>query len=470
MKSPAPNIIFILMDDMGWRDLGCHGSSFYETPRLDRLAREGMRFTDAYASAPVCSPSRASVMTGKYPATVGITQYMGSHRIGALCDVPYFRNLPLTELSLATALKQNGYQTWHVGKWHLGDDVTSPEKHGFDVNIGGSHLGHPWNGFFSPYKIPKISDGPDGEYLTDRLTDEAIRLLRARREGQPFFLNFWHYAVHIPVQVPAELVEKYRRKAADIGLDRLTAIIDGEPMPFLDDNIPIIRRRTLQSDCVYAAMVENLDSNVGRLLDAVQEAGLAENTIVVFTSDHGGLATSEGSPTCNAPLAEGKGWLYEGGTRVPLLIRWPGHLRAGATCATPVTGTDFYPTILEAAGLPPIPDQHVDGVSLMPLLREREDLKRDAIFWHYPHYSNQGGTPSCAMRQGDWKLIQFFEDSRVELYNLREDISESRDLAGIQPERAAHMAIRLKEWMRSVGALIPRKNLNHPGKRATALR
>ena len=459
MNSTSPNIIFVLIDDLGWRDLGCYVSSFYETPRLDQLALEGMRFTDAYASCPVCSPTRASVLTGKYPATVGITQFIGGHNVGALCDVPYFRNLPLSEFSLAAALKGGGYQTWHVGKWHLGNDATSPEKHGFDVNIGGSETGYLHHGHFSPYKLPKIEDGPDGEYLTDRLTDEAIRLIRTRREGQPFFLNLWHYAVHTPIQAPEALVEKYRRKAAALGLDRREAIIEGERMPYLSDTPIHVRRRILQSDCIYAAMVENLDHNVGRLLDAVQESGLAENTLVIFTSDNGGVATSEGSPTCNAPLAEGKGWMYEGGTREPLLIRWPGHLRAGSTCAAPVTSTDFYPTLLEVAGLPLTPEQHCDGVNLMPLLTEAGGLERDAIFWHYPHYSNQGGSPACSMREGDWKLIQFFEDLHVELYNLREDISEERDLAAIEPERAARMLARLKEWMSSVQALVPRKTL-----------
>ena len=458
MTNPVPNIVFVLMDDLGWRDLGCQGSTFYETPRLDALAGEGMRFTDAYASCPVCSPTRASVMTGKYPATVGITQYIGGHNVGRLCDVPYFGCLPLSEVSLATALREGGYQTWHVGKWHLGGWPTLPEQHGFDVNIGGGHVGWPANGYFSPYKLPALKDGSEGEFLTDRLTDEAIALMRRRDPSKPFFLNLWHYAVHTPIQAPAALVEKYRRKAASLGLDPAAAIIEGEEMGFVNKDRGRVRRRVVQSDPAYAALVENLDTNIGRMLDALAELGLAENTLVVFTSDNGGLATAEGSPTCNAPLAEGKGWMYEGGTREPLLVRWPAKIAVGSTCATPVTTTDFYPTLLEAAGLPARPEQHCDGVSLMPLLADSGRFEREAIYWHYPHYSNQGGRPACSLRAGDWKLIRFFEDERMELYNLREDISEQHDRAATQPELAARLNALLTDWMRSVMAMVPRRN------------
>lgn len=467
MKPRSPNIVFVLMDDLGWRDIGCQGSAFYETPRLDALAREGMRFTDAYASSPVCSPTRASVMTGKYPATVGVTQYIGGHNVGALCDVPYFGCLPLSEVSVAAALREGGYQTWHVGKWHLGGHPTLPQQHGFEVNVGGGHAGHPANGYFSPYKLPGLQDGPEGEYLTDRLTDEAIALLRRRDPERPFFLNLWHYAVHTPVQAPAALVEKYRRKAAALGLDPAAGIVEGEEMGFLNADNRRVKRRVVQSDPGYAAMVENLDTNMGRLLDALAELGLAGDTLVVFTSDNGGLATAEGSPTCNAPLAEGKGWMYEGGTREPLLVRWPAKIAAGGTCDIPVTSTDFYPTLLEAAGLPARPGQHCDGASLMPLLMGAGGLSREAVYWHYPHYSNQGGRPACSVRAGDWKLIRFFEGDRLELYNLREDIGEKNNRAAEQPDIAERLNTRLGEWIRTVMARVPVTNPNFRGRQAS---
>lgn len=457
-----PNVLFILIDDLGWRDLGCYGSSFHETPNLDRLAAEGMRFTRAYASCPVCSPTRASILTGKYPARVGITQWIGGKLRGRLQDVPYLHYLPLEETSLATALREGGYQTWHVGKWHLGDEAFYPGRHGFDVNIGGCHLGSPQgpNGHFSPYGIETLPDGPAGEYLADRLTDEAIGLIRRRDRERPFFLNLWHYAVHTPIQAPLHLVEKYRRKARRLKLDEVEAIVEGEIMPKLPPPGRTLRvqRRIVQSDVVYAAMMENLDSNIGRLLDALREAGLAEQTLVMFTSDNGGLSTAEGAPTCNHPLAEGKGWNEEGGTRVCQIVRWPGQVPAGAVCDVPVTSTDFYPTMLEAAGLPPRPSQHADGVSLLPLLRDGKAPAREAIFWHYPHYSNQGGAPAASVVAGPWKLIQWFEDNRVALFNLDDDISETTDLSQSRPAVRDRLLEMLRAWQRDVGARFPEPN------------
>ncbi len=453
-----PNIVFILIDDMGWRDLGCYGSDFYETPNLDRLASEGMAFTDAYAACPVCSPTRASILSGKYPARVGVTDYIGGQSRGRLLSAPYIDHLPETETSLASALRSGGYATWHLGKWHLGGQAYWPREHGFDVNVGGCAWGHPQKGYFSPWGIPTLEDGAEGEYLTDRITDEAVRLITEHTADQPFFMNLWHYAVHTPVQAKPEDVAKYEAKARRLGLDKVQAIVEGEHFPSDAKRHLRVQRRVLQSDPAYAAMVENLDWNVGRVLGALEDTGRAGNTIVVFTSDNGGLATSEGSPTCNKPLAEGKGWMYEGGVREPLLVRWPGVVRPGSRCDAPVTSPDFYPTLLEAAGLPPMPEQHRDGESLVPLLRERGGLERDAIFWHYPHYGNQGGTPGCSVRMGDWKLIEFFEDSRAELYNLREDVSEAHDLAADQPARVAEMLERLHTWQESVNALIPEPN------------
>jgi len=456
-----PNFLFILIDDMGWRDLACYGSSFYETPHLDRLAGQGMRFTDAYAACPVCSPTRASLLTGKYPARLGVTNYIaefGEHPArGRLVDAPYVDHLPLEEQNLARTLKSAGYATWHVGKWHLGSEPFWPDQQGFDVNIGGCDWGHPRRGYFSPWGIPTLEDRTEGEYLTDRLTDEAIRLIRGAGQS-PFFLYLPYYSVHVPIQAKAHLVEKYRRKAAAMGLDKVEAFETGDYFPCEHKKDQRILRRRVQSDPAYAAMIETLDADIGRLLASLEETGKADDTVVIFTSDNGGLATAEGSPTTNHPLSEGKGWMYEGGTREPLIVRWPGVTRPASTCPVPVTSPDFFPTILEAAGLPPLPQQHADGLSLVPLLRGESILQREALFWHYPHYGNQGGTPGCSMRSGDWKLIEFFESARLELYNLRDDIGETRDLASREPRRTRQMQAELVRWRQSMEALLPQPN------------
>jgi arylsulfatase A-like enzyme len=352
-----------------------------------------------------------------------------------------------------------------VGKWHLGGPGHYPEDHGFGVNIGGSEDGWPRGGYFSPYQNRKLPDGPKGEYLTDRLTDEAIGLIRGNT-GAPFFLNLWHYAVHTPIQAPPDLVEKYRRKAERTGLDRVKALEEGERFPFLGTGDRRIVRRLVQSDPVYAAMVENLDANVGRLLATLEETGRADDTVVFFHSDNGGLATAEGSPTTNRPLNEGKGWMYEGGTREPLLVRWPGRIAPGSRCAVPVTSTDFYPTMLEMAGLPALPDQHRDGISIVPLLQGGDRLDREAIFWHYPHYSNQGGSPGCSLRCGDWKLIEFFEDGKLELYNLREDVGEEHDRANSEPALVRRLHGMLVAWRDSVRAKIPEPNPEYDAEKA----
>ena len=439
---------------MGWRDVGCYGSSFYETPHLDQLAAQGMLFTDAYAACPVCSPTRASILTGKYPATVGVTNFIGGDAKGQLLDAPYLHQLPLEEKTIATALRENGYQTWHVGKWHLGPSPFYPQHHGFDANIGGCHLGYPPT-YWSPYRIENLADGPDGEYLTDRLTDEAIALIENSGD-QPFFLNLWHYAVHTPIEAPPELVEKYRAKARDLGLDEDGGLEVGEHFPTQHKKTQRVQRRRFQSDPTYAAMVENLDANIGRLLRALEASGKADDTIVIFTSDNGGLSTAEGSPTSNAPLNEGKGWMYEGGTREPLIVRWSSHVAAGTRCDVPVTSPDFAPTLAQIAGIE-MP-ANVEGESLLGLLKGETALKREAIFWHYPHYGNQGGTPGSSIRAGDWKLIEFFEDGRVELYNLREDVEEERDVAAVNPEVAARLLGQLRAWRASVEAKIPLRN------------
>lgn len=454
VQRPRPNIVLVLIDDLGWRDASCLGSDFYETPNIDALAERGLLYRNAYAAAPVCSPTRASLLSGKYPARVGVTQYIGGHAVGALCDVPYFRELPENEFSLARALRAGGYRTWHVGKWHLGPPRCWPENHGFDVNIGGCQMGAP-SSYLSPYAIPTLEDGPDGEYLTDRLTDEAIALIRGT-DDVPFFLNLWHYAVHTPIQAPAGLVDKYARKAEAMGLD-IGAIEPGEPMPAWHLRGERVQRRTVQSDPAYAAMIENLDDNLGRLLDVLDETGRAADTIVVFTSDNGGLATAEGSPTCNRPLAEGKGWMNDGGVRVPLIVSWPGRTVPGTTTDAVLTSPDFYPTLLAAAGLASRPEQHLDGANVLDHWIGAGS-GRGPVFWHYPHYSNQGGTPGAAVRDGDLKLIRYYDDGHAELYDLAVDIEESTDLSAARPDDLTRLAGLLDAWAADVGALMPRRN------------
>lgn len=455
----VPNIVLILVDDLGWRDLSCYGSKFYETPRIDALAAGGLLYRNAYAAAPVCSPTRASIMSGKYPARVGVTQYIGGNAVGRLSDVPYFHQLPENEFSVARALKAGGYSTWHVGKWHLGPSRCWPEHHGFDVNIGGCHMGAP-STYNSPYAIPTLDDGPDGEYLTDRLTDDAIRLIREAGD-KPFFLNLWHYAVHIPIQAPESLVQKYERKADDLGLE-IVAMEVGEPMPAWHLRGERVRRRTIQSDPHYAAMIENLDWNVGRIMDALDEAGKTENTILMFTSDNGGLATAEGSPTTNSPLAEGKGWMKDGGVRVPFIVRWPGHTAEGMWTDTLLTSPDLYPTLVAASGQQPRPRQHIDGVNVLEHWMTGHG-ERGPIYWHYPHYSNQGGTPGAAVRDGNLKLIRYYESGRQELYDLAGDIQERIDLSGRCIDDMVRLTGLLDRWIYDVGALMPSSNIYAAG-------
>ncbi len=463
-----PNVLFILIDDLGWKDVSCFGSSFYETPNIDAIAGEGMLFTDAYASCPVCSPTRASIMTGKYPARLGLTNYIDWHWNGhprkhRVIDVPYTRHIPHSEKSIATALKQKGYDTCHVGKWHLGSRDYYPDKHGFDENIGGCEWGLPLNGYFGPWGIETIEDRKDqeGKYLTDFLTDSALLWLENRTEN-PFFLNLWYYSVHTPIQAKPEVVEKYRKKAEALGLDEGAEGMIIDTSPFDPDGKKMVRQRKEQSYTEYAAMIETLDENIGKVVKHLKKTGEWDNTITIFTSDNGGLATCcsspHGGPTCNLPLKTGKGWMYEGGTRVSTIVRWPGVTKPGSKCDVPITSTDFYPTILEAIGSAPDPSQHADGVSIAPLLRGENALKRDAIFWHFPHYSNMGGRPGCSVRMGDYKVIEFFEDGHLELYNLREDIEEEKNLADEMPELRDQMHSRLESWKESVAARIPKPN------------
>ena len=451
-----PNIVMILIDDMGWRDLQCFGSTFYETPNIDALAAEGTVFTQAYASCPVCSPSRASLMTGKYPARVGLTHYIGGHDWGKLMEVPYVDHLPLEEYTLPKALRDAGYHTWSVGKWHLGEKEYYPEHQGFEVNVGGCSWGHPHDGYFAPWGIENLpSDVPEGTFLTDYLTDRAVELIQ-NKDDAPFFLYWSHYAVHTLIQAKPEDLARFEEKSRRMKLDQVNPYVEGEHFPCWHKRKERVLRRLVQSDVPYAALIWNLDQNVGRLVQALKDCGEYENTIIVFTSDNGGLATAEGSPTCNAPLSEGKGWGYEGGVRVPLIVAGPG-IADHHWCDSPTTTPDWYPTFLELAGLPPQPQQHQDGVSIAPLLRG-ETMEERPLFWHYPHYGNQGGQPMAAVRRGNYKLLKFFEDNHTELYDLSQDIGESFNLTGELPDLANELETLLDAWIQEVGGIVPQPN------------
>lgn len=467
MESRRPNIILILIDDLGWKDLSCYGSSFYETPNIDALCGGGMTFTNAYAACPVCSPTRASLMTGRYPARIGVTNFIdhSNHQhpdCGALVDVPYFKELPRTEVTLPRLLKEAGYSTWHVGKWHLGGRSSYPERHGFEVNIGGCENGSPLpGGYFSPWKIPVLADAdvPDGSYLTDYLTDEAVRLIKSSLgSSNPFFLNLWYYSVHTPIEAKGETIEKYKQKAQRLGLDTIDPFEYGDCYPAEHKREERICRRRIQSDPEYAAMLENLDTAIGRLLALLRETGIEEETLLLFTSDNGGLATAGGSPTSNAPLAEGKGWKYEGGIRVPLAIRWPGVVQEGSRSDEPVTSPDIFTTLLDAAGVTPPENLPVDGESLLSLLDGDGWTRSAPIYWHFPHYCNQGDTPGMAVRDGKYKLIYFFESDHLELYNLEEDPGEGRDISDLLPEITSALLERLSTWEQDVCALRPSLN------------
>jgi len=451
---PRPtNFLFFLVDDLGWKDLGCYGSMFYETPNVDRLARSGMRFTDAYAACPVCSPTRSSILTGKYPVRTGITDYIGAAQPGKwtrntpLLPAPYATQLAHEEVTLAEALKEAGYATFFAGKWHLGPQGFWPEDQGFDINKGGTDQGGPYGGnkYFSPYGNPRLEDGPPGEHLPDRLASETARFIQANSD-KPFLAYLSFYSVHTPLMAREDLKEKYQQKAKTVKSEGPKFIPEGAR-----------QARQVQDHPVYGGMVEAMDLAVGKVLGKLEEVGLDKNTVVIFMSDNGGLSTSEGSPTSNVPLRAGKGWMYEGGIREPMIVRWPGVTKPGSTCAEPVTSTDFYPTMLEMAGLPLRPKQHLDGVSFAPLLRGGK-MNRGPIYWHYPHYGNQGGSPTGAVRSGDFKLIEFFEDNHVELYNLREDIGERKDLAKSLPDKTRELTEMLHKWQKETGAKFPTPN------------
>jgi arylsulfatase A-like enzyme len=454
--APArPNIILIVIDDMGWSDSAVYGSTFYQTPAIDRLAREGVRFTNFYAAGSVCSPTRASLMTGRYPARTGITDWIGGED-AALLQPPKNRDhLPLEQETIGEAFTAAGYATGYIGKWHLGTGAYMPGAQGFALTKAVNNAGQP-AAYFFPYKdekweavnVPDLGDGRQGEYLTDRLTDEAIGFIERRRD-QSFFLVLSHYAVHTPLQAQADLTAKYESKAA--------ALYGKDPAPARPERDAFTKVR--QDHPTYAAMLESVDRSVGRVLESLDRLRLAENTVVVFVSDNGGLSTlastRANAPTANLPLRAGKGWLYEGGIRVPAIIRGPGVKTPGRVIDAPAITNDLYPTLLALAGLPARPAQHLDGASLSPLLNDTGPVTRDALFWHFPHYHGSGSRPSSAIRAGEWKLIEWLEDGRVELYNLARDPGESRDLAASEPATATRLKARLDAWRREVEAQMP---------------
>jgi arylsulfatase A-like enzyme/DUF1680 family protein len=505
-----PNVVFFLVDDLGWADLGCYGSRFHDTPNIDSLAREGARFTDAYATCHVCSPSRASIMTGKYPARLKLTDWLPGRRdfpFQKLKNAHIRQALPLQETTLAEALKQHGYRTAHFGKWHLGEAPAGPLRQGFDIQVPQDWFkGWPKAGYHYPFALDGLS-GKKGDYLTDRLTDEALKFIHQNRD-RPFFLFLSHFAVHDPIQGRSDLVRKYEDRRAKLPADKRPFVLEGNPdakaaasssftsgqlNEMIDTQtyaeyrvLPnrLVKVKQRQDNPQFAAMVESVDQSLGRVLARLKALGLEQNTIIIFTSDNGGMAAANfGHPdravdpaeldaaysTSNLPLRGAKGWLYEGGIRVPLIIKWPGQVKAGLVIDEPVTGTDYYPTILDMAVLPKLAGQHVDGTSLKPLFHGENGLGRDALYWHFPHYSNHGmQSPGGAIRRGRYKLLEYFEHGTVQLFDLQADPGEQNDLAESRPEMAGQLLEKLRQWRKAVGAEMMEPNPDYNERAAHA--
>ena len=451
VAAETPNIVFILADDLGWRDLSNEGSTFYESPHIDRIAQSGMKFKRGYATCQVCSPSRASIFTGTYPPKHGITTWIGdrsgvawrgARRQDSHLPADYERNLRAEEVTLAEALRGAGYKTFFAGKWHLGSKGSWPRDHGFDVNKGGWDVGSPRGGFFSPWVNPNLESGPAGESLPVRLGRETAAFIEMNKD-QPFFACLSFYSVHGPIQTSPKLWRKYRDKAAAAGLT--------EERFVFDRRLPV---RQVQDCPIYAGMIESMDDAVGIVLEKLDELSLTEDTIVCFTSDNGGVSSGDAFSTSNLPLRGGKGRQWEGGIREPFYIIAPRVADPGSTSAVPVSGIDWYPTLLELAGVPVPREQDIDGVSLVPLLKGGSIEKRP-LFWHYPHYGNQGGEPSSIITEDDWKLIFYHEDGRDELYQLARDPSERNDLARSEPERVKSLRAKLDAWLKKTAAKFP---------------
>lgn len=494
-----PNVVFFLVDDLGWTDLGCYGSHFYETPNIDHFAKEGVRFTNAYAACHVSSPTRASILTGKYPATLHLTDWLPGRRnfpFQRLKNADVIQNLPYEEITIAEALKEQGYTTAIFGKWHLGEDPSNPLAHGFDVQIPNWEKGWPNGSYYYPFKLDGIED-KKGDYLTDRLTDEALEFIENKKD-QPFFLYLSHFAVHDPIEGRPDLVEKYQQKLKEMPQKEAPAfILEGNPdspnpVSFKDaqkllqekeyegfSQLPnqMVKIKQYQDNVQFAGMVESVDESLGRILAKLKELGLDDNTIVIFFSDNGGMAAANfGNPervvtsdmldiafsTSNLPLRGAKGWLYEGGIRVPMIIKWPNRGSKGMECDVPVISVDFYPTIMEMLGLKVPAEQKVDGVSIVPLLKGEQKLDRDAIYWHFPQYSNHGmQSPGGAIRSGDYKLLEYFENNTVQLFNLKKDLGEQHDLSQSEPEKVQELRAMLHKWRKEVNVQIMPPNTDY---------
>ena len=436
-----PNVIVVLVDDMGWKDLSCQGSSFYRTPHIDRLAASGTRFTHGYAACPVCSPTRAALLSGQWPARLHLTDWIAGHEVpeAKLLIPDWTKHLPLEVVTVAERLKSAGYATATIGKWHLGGEGFGPELQGFDANLGGTARGQPPT-YFSPYRIPTLTDGPEGEYLTDREADEAVAFIETNRE-RPFFLYLPHHAVHTPLEAKPEAERRWIDAGGKPDREARKGLrVGGDSGPG-------------QVNATYAAMVESVDDSIGRIVAALDRLSLSDSTAIVFTSDNGGLLPV----TDNRPLRAGKGSAYDGGVRVPLVVRWPGVTPPGTTSDEPAITPDIAATILDLTGVGPAPGQPLDGTSLAPALAGGR-LDRHAIYWHYPHYHPGGATPFSAIRSGDWRLVRFHEDGHDELYDLREDPGERIDRATSDPSRAAGLARDLEAWLAETGAQMPTPN------------
>ena len=426
-----PNIIFILADDLGQMDIGAFNpKTFYETPNIDSLAKRGMKFTQGYAACCVCSPTRGSIMSGRYPPRFGITNFIGGARSGKLLPPPNVDHLPLAEVTIAESLRDSGYATFFAGKWHLGNAGFMPADQGFSNEAKAGAAAK--------------SDRKDDPKHTDAITSAAIQFISEHKD-KPFYAYLPFHAPHVPIGARADLVEKWTEKAKHAPADAWGKERENQV-------------RLVQNNPVYAAMLEQFDSAIGRILAAVEQNGIAQKTIIVFMSDNGGLATAEGHPTSNLPLRAGKGWPYEGGVREPLIVVAPDITKPGSVCDSPVISTDFYPTLLQLAGLDLKPQQHLDGVSFLPLLKGETASRGKPLFWHYPHYANQGGPPCGTIRAGDWKLIEWYEDGALELYNIAQDIGEKNNLAAQQPDKVKELHAKLIDWRKEVGALMPTPN------------
>lgn len=460
-----PNVVFILADDLGLHDLSVTGSGYYETPNIDKIANEGTIFTQGYAGCRVCSPSRATIMTGQFTARHGITDWIGAasgeqwrengHN-NKILPPNYKHGLDTADITIAEAFNENGYQTFFAGKWHLGADPDNPEHNGFDVNKGGWEVGNPKGGYFSPWINPKLENEKPGENLSMRLARETSAFIESNQD-KPFFAYLSFYAVHSPIQTSEMRWKKYRDKA------------NAEKIPNSGFEMErILPHRVVQDNPVYAGLIEQMDDAVGIVLNKLKELGLDKNTIVVFTSDNGGVTSGDAYSTTNLPLRGGKGYQWEGGIREPYFIKVPFLKNVPKKIDYPVTGADFYPTLLDFANLPQHPEQSKDGVSLKPLF-DGKKLEDRPLFWHYPHYGNQGGEPSSSVRHGNFKLIHYWEDGHNELYNIKEDVGEQNNIAAANPDLTKKMYEELDNFLSEVNADRPVKDKDYNEKKAEEL-